>query len=337
MSDESYLLDNKTKTKEKNWFARILKIIFIISACVLVGITVLYNMGGSNDSLKGSVASFISNVFQGRPVEVNNLVYMGFFPKMGFNAEDIKVLSSPEKGYEIASIGKIQFFMGFWDVAFRNPRISYLYLENFHSIKGAVGPQEFYIEKIFIDHDVENKTAALKGKGKVGINPWSFKINIDVLEAQDFWRTKGNYSYMLPHEFPFVFDIADINIKGNFLNHESGYYKLKDFKITSGNQEVSGNLVLSALGKKMLKLKGDIKKSPDYESVNLDLILDFKQSLTKISGAVSSDNTISSDLIARSDIALLYTKLLGFLGYDKKSGNMVSYEWDIEYKNRQDQ
>lgn len=293
MSDESYLLDNnKEVKKEKNWLALIFKVTFILLACVLVGITVLYNMGGSSASLKDSVEKFVSNVFQGRPVEVENLVYMGFFPKMGFDVENIKVLSNQEDKHEIATVGKVQFFMGFWDVAFRVPRISGFYLSDFHAIKGTMGAQEFDIKKVFIDHDAESKTAILRGNGKIGDHPWSFTIDVDVLEAQDFWKTKGNFSYMLPMEFPFTLDIADMHFEGNFLNHESGYYKFKDFELSSGNHKVSGNLVLSALGKRLIKIKGDLQTSADSADITPELIFDYSQEPMKISGEVIENTSI---------------------------------------------
>ncbi len=268
--------------KEKNWITRILKLIFILSAFLLVGITVLANMGGSNNGLKDSVEQFVSGLVQGRPARVEKLVHMSFFPRLGFDAEGINVLSSLEDGYNIVEVGKVQVFMKFWDVALRRPRVKQFYIEDFKAIKGAIGPREFYIEKIFIDHDIESGKAELKGNGKIGDDPWNFELSIDILGS------KGNYRYIFKRAAPFIFNVAEINAKAVFIGHEDGYFKFEDFNIISGDIELNGNLVLSALGKKMLKLKGEVFSRGSEKPLSPDLIFDYSRSPVKIDGSISA-------------------------------------------------
>ncbi len=306
--------------KEVNWLSRILKLVFILLAFFLVGITVLFNMGGNSDSLKSSVQNFTSELFHGRPTEVDKLVYMSFFPRLGFDAEGIKVLSSIDEGYNIVEIGKIQVFMGFWDVAFRNPRVKQFYIGEFKAIKGAVGAKEFYIEKIFIDHDVENNAARLSGNGEIGDNPWAFNIDIEVSGS------KGEYKYILKNIADFTFNVADISTKGTFIAHEDGYFKFENFEIISEDIEFNGDLTLSALGKKMLKLKGAITSKGSDNPLSPDLIFNYTKSPVKIDGVISS-NSSKQDIADAKNILLILEKLRDIVGYEAAKKDEDSYDW----------
>ena len=332
MSEEPQMPEKK----EKNWFARILKIIFILTACVLVGITILANMGGSHDSLKKSVEDFISNLFRGRPVEIEKLVHMSFFPKMGFDIQRAHIFADPEKEHTIATIGKTQIFMGFWNVALRRPWIAHFYLENFDAVKGAVGPKEFYIEKIFIDHDVEDKAAKLRGNGKVGVHPWSFTIDMAVHEGMDFFRTGRKYNYIFPRSIPFIFDIADIHFEGRFVNENADYYKFEDFKLSSGDQTIAGDITLSIVGEQILKMKGGIKLSEGQTIVSPDLLLDYARFPIKISGAVRSDALTLNDVIGDDAAFSIITRIRDVFGYgdiaaDTQKSFLEKYNADLMF------
>lgn len=325
MTDESYLLDKK----EKSWFSRLLKVIFVICAFILIGMTVLSNMGGSNDDLKNSVERFVGDLFGGKKVVVGKLVYMSFFPRLGFDAESVNVLSKRENGHIIAHIGKVQAFMTFWNVVTQRPKITNFYVEDLTIIKGVIGAKEFHIEKIFIDHDVETETAKIRGNGTIGVHPWSFVVDIEILGK------KGSYNYMFQHVVPVVFDIADIHFEGSLLKHEDNYYKLENFKLSSGDKALQGNIILSALGKKLLKLKGNIKTSGDHSSISPDVIFDYAQSPAKISGNISSDNLVYSDIVGEDSALSILTRLREIVGYGamsvRKASFIGQYNLDVNF------
>lgn len=325
MTDESYLLDKK----EKNWLSRLLKVIFFICAFILIGITVLSNMGGSSDDLKSAVERFASDLFDGRPVVVNKLVHMSFFPRIGFDVEGINILSTSEGGHIIAHADKVQAFMTFWNVATQTPKFTNLYIENFTAIKGAMGAKEFHIEKVFIDHDVETATAKLRGNGRIGIHPWSFVIEMDVLGSN------GRYNYMLRQRFPLIMDIADIHFESIFINHESDYYKLEDFELSSGGKMIRGNLILSALGEKLLKLKGRIEMSDGRSIISPDVIFDYAQSPVKVSGDIISDGLLYKDVMGENSVFSILMRLRETTGYGDMSKGKASfigqYNLDVDF------
>ncbi len=307
MSVESHLFEKK----EKNWISRLLKLTFFLCAFALVGITILANMGGSTDELKQSIERFMSDLFKGRPVQVEQLVSMTFFPRIGFDAEGINVMSKPEDGYSILRLGKVRVFMGFWNVATRTPKFTHFYIENVEAIKGALGPREFYVDKIFIDHDTEKGVAQLRGDGKIGVYPWSFEMNVDV------FGSKGKYSYMLSKNFPLVFDVANIHFETRFINHEDNYYKLQDFKISSDGVSISGNLILSALSEKLLKLKGDISIGENKTDFSPDLVFDYTKYPAKVSGTVIANQINYKDFASDRSVLTLLRRLHEIAGYNE--------------------
>ena len=323
MTEESYLLDEKGK----NWLSRLLKIIFFACAFILIGMTILSNMGGSNDSLKESVERFVSSVFGGKKTSVDKLIYMGFFPKIGFDAQGINVLSTPEKGHIIAHVGKVQAFMPFWNVVTRTPRITKFYIENLTTIRGALVSKELHIEKIFIDHDLGANTAKLRGNGKIGVHQWSFVADMGV------FGKKGGYTYSFQRSFPLVFDVADIHLDGTIVRNDSSYYKLENFKLSSGDDMLEGNLVLSAIGEELLKLKGDVVISGGQSIISSDVIFDYTSSPAKISGKVSSDNLIYSNIEDESSAFYLLKRLYDIIGYGTapigKASFLGNYNLDV--------
>ncbi len=310
---------NAANKKENNWVGRLLKLVFVLSAFFLVGITVLSNMGGNSDSWKGSVEQFASGLFGGRPARVERLVYMSFFPKIGFSADNVSIYSTPDEKIVLASIGKVQGFMGFWNVAFRTQKFAHFYLENFSAVKGAITPEELNVEKVFIDHDIENETALLRGNGEIGINKWEIYLGLNVFDSHDILDSKAKFNFSVPDEFPFELNIADTNLKGDFVRGKGNYYKFKDFTVLSGDKVVVGNVVLSALGQKLLKIKGDVEVSKNQNKAEFDLIFDYSHSPAKVSGSMVIDNNTVEEIMF---LFMHVRELIGYVG--------VSEEKDIK-------
>ena len=138
-TQDTYLFnDKKKKEKSGNGFARFCKFLFFVIAFFLVILTILANMGGSNDMLRESVESFVSDTFGKRPASIGVLHKMTFFPSVGVHARNVKVLSKPEEdgGYPVVSIGNVEVFMGFWSVATSQPKFKEMVIEDVSVIKG---------------------------------------------------------------------------------------------------------------------------------------------------------------------------------------------------------
>lgn len=311
MSDDSYLLDSNDK-KEKpasRWYGRILKLTFIICAFVLVILTVLANMGGSNEMLKEGVGETISEYFGGRPVKMGRLNNMNFFPTVALDVEDISVYSKPEDVIPLVKLKKFQAYMPFWNVATKTPRMTTLYLEGLEAIRGVFMPASLSAEKIFIDHDMEAGTAKLRGNGKIGVHPWKFEIDLDVSGS------KGKYGYMVAQSAPFVFDIADLHFDGTFIRGEENYIKFENFNLVFGDKRLGGDLVASALGKRLLKIKGTLKTAGDQTILSPDLVLNFSDQMRiDVSGSVGSEKILMTDLVGDQSVFSIFSRFREIIG-----------------------
>ena len=331
MTNQTYLLDDKDKPKSKGrWLMRLLKFVFIIIAFFLIIFTVLANMGGTNETLHGGVEDFVRELSGGYPVKLEKLNNMSFFPRIGVDAQGLEILSSPESKVPIVSIGRVQAFMGFWKVATQDPRFSSIYLEDVRAIKGVFGPNELYIEKIFIDHDIESETAVLRGNGKSGIHPWTMSMGLDV------FGKNGKYTYRMPYKAQILFNIADVHFEAMFENNRDGFYKLEDFTLKSQDHKITGNLVLSALGKRLLKLKGTLDFNDGAASLTPEFVIDFAQQPTKLSGDLVSDTISLEDVIGEKSAFKVFTRLRELLGYtafkhktDERTGLFSRYDFDF--------
>lgn len=264
--------------KERRLLMRLLKITFWISAFILVGITILANMGGNSDDLKETAQGFVGQVFGGRPATIGTLNHMGFFPNVGFNAEDIRVLTDTENNFAIIHAKKINVFMKFWDVVLQDPKFSHFYVEELHAIRGALGVEEVFIEKIFIDHDPEAQKAVLRGNGTMGDYNWDFTLSLAIYGALN------NYKYNIPETFKVEINLAELSFTSTVINHRDGFYKLENYDLSSPEHNLSGNITLSSLGEGLVKAKGETLLSNDRTHIVHDLIFDYGRQTPELSG-----------------------------------------------------
>ena len=296
--------------KEKTWFQKLAKLTSILSALFLISITVLANMGGSSDMLRESVERFTSDMFGGRPAKVGTLERMSFFPKVGVSAKDIRVLSKVDGGYPVISIGKIQIFMGFWDVAWGNPQFSHFYLENAEAIKGAFFPNEFYIERAYVDHDIGNGTAALRANGKIGPYPWSFNAGIEVRGK------KRKYKYKLGDSVPFSMVLDNTTFSGILEKHESEYFKIRDAVLTSGNDTLIGGATLSSVGTQLMKLKWNMATKEQTTRFSSEVLIEAARYPMKISGALDFGSVTLEDFTSNGTVGRLLNEIQVIMGYE---------------------
>lgn len=311
MTDDSYLLDSKDKKPKSatRWFGRLLKITFILCAFCLVILTVLHNMGGSNDMLKGGVIQTISNTFGGRPVKLNNLVHMGFFPTVVLDIEGVGIYEEEKDIVPLITLQALQLYMPFWNVATKTPRVTKFYVEGFETIRGVFLPEAIKIEKIFIDHDVESNTAQLKGHGMVGIHVWNFSLDLDVDGKAD------KYSFMVSPQTKMIFDIADVHFESSINRGKGNYLKFENFIFSMEDKKINGDLTVSAISGRLLKVKGVVRAQNDRNILFPDLVVDFgKNGKMEFSGAVGSEKMTISDWIGDKSVFAIFTRLREIVG-----------------------
>lgn len=322
MTDDSYLLNSKDKkNKQSNWTGFFLKLVFFICAFVLIIITVLANMGGSNETLHDGVKQFISGFFGGKPVQMERLVYMGFFPTVAIDVEGVSVFADDKTPYPLITLGRLQASMPFWNVATSSPKLTKFYMEKFSSVKGALLPAELVIDKAFVDHDIEGNTAFLRGNGKIGVHNWTLSIQLEISGS------KQKYNYMLAPESQVNFDIADISFETVLIRNTSEFLKFRDFKLKYQDREMRGTVVVSALGERLLKIKGDVRTGDDSTILLPDLVLNLVGHDSKdLSGIITSEALDISDFTGEDSVFSVFSRFREIFGYEAvpKSGDKLA-------------
>ncbi|MCK5384049.1 MAG: hypothetical protein KAJ29_00640 [Alphaproteobacteria bacterium] len=316
MSEDSYLLEPKEKKTRTpyEWFMLLLRILFFVTALTLVVITVLANMGGNGEVWHDGVRHFISEISAGRPVKLGKLNHMGFFPTVLVDIEDVGIYAKEEDEVPLISVDQFRLGMPFWNVATRSPRITDFYVEEFSAIKGVFMPNEFSLEKMFIDHDQESTQATLRVNGKIGLQSWSVEAGLEVQKT-----ITGTNTYILAPKTPFAIDFADIHIKGVYDHVSSKHMKVENFELRTGEKVVKGDIFISSLGDKLIKLKGTLDIQNGRTIISPDLVMDMSHkdgAPTQVTGEIKSEKLVIDDILGKESIFSILTRLRELMGYE---------------------
>ncbi len=308
MSD-TYLKNEEVKEKS-SLPTRFLKFVFFVCLFFSVIFLVLGNMGGSNDEYKQAVESYISRFFGGRVTHVDTLVNVNFFPSITLNVKGVNVMSHAQDTIPVFTVDHLVASMSFWDVATQSTWFKKFYVEGLRAMRGLLGAQEVYVEKIYVDHDTEAKTAQLRGSGKLGIHAWDFTGDLEIAGS------KGSYKYTFGQAFPVAFHLADIEATATFIKHEDGYLKLENVVLKSDERELNGEVTLSLLEGRLMKFKGDLKDATSGEVLSFDTVIDMAQYPSKYSGEITSDGLTLSNWVGEQSVMSIIMRLKTLLGHD---------------------
>lgn len=295
--------------KDKSWVGGILRLLFFLIAFFAIAFTVMANMGGTSDTLRQSVENFISDSLGGRPTHVERLVRMSFFPSVGFDVEGVQVRSYDEGGELLLQADKIRAYMSFWDVVMRRPEFTALSIDGLYTKKGLLGNQDFSIEKAYIDHNRDDRTAAVRASGRLGARPWDFSLGLEVLGKN------GQYSYLLARERPFTLDIDGLRFDGVMMDKVEDYLRIENFKAgLSGKDIVTGAFSLSVLDRRMLKVRGTLGFGEDKGAFRSEIMIEYDKMPAKITGNVTGTD-IRGDLLAEDgDFKALISRITDLFG-----------------------
>ncbi|MFP4097739.1 MAG: hypothetical protein ACLFP8_05220 [Alphaproteobacteria bacterium] len=322
MSDESYLLEPKEKEKKSlfQWMMLLLKITFFLCAFALVIFTVLANMGGNSETLHESVRSFISEFTGGRPVKLGKLNYIGFFPTVRVDIENVEVYAhqsvQQDNSAPVISLSRLKLAMPFWNVATRLSRVTEFYLEDLQAIRGAFIPEEFSMDRVYIDHNQTSKEATLRAVGKIGFHEWSADIGMKARKGI------SRYSYAVASQAPFVFELADIQIKGTMNRTSSRHFILKDLQLRSHEKTVNGEIEVSRLDDDLIKITGTLITQGERSIIKPDIVLDISRKNNgtgQISGDIKADKLYIEDILGKENIFNIITRLRELAGHEQQT------------------
>lgn len=282
--------DIRLQKEKPHILLTIARVFFFGFAFFAVLFTVLYNMGGSSDTLKQGLEQFASRSFGGRPAYVERLNRMTFFPSIGFDASGINILPYPEAREYAVRIEKMKMVMDFFDVAVRSPRVKAFYLEGLNAKEGVIGRRALSIEKIFIDHDAVTGTAFMKANGKMDVHEWEVRFALDIFGGE------GKFSYALAERMPFYAHIADLTFEGVYEDRKGGYASIEDLKIQVGSRSYKGTATFQTVGNATLKTTGQFVVDGGEKTLSYDFLLDMAARPVKIAGDLSAHRFSSREI-----------------------------------------
>jgi len=294
--------DPKLPGKERGFLTFFLKFLFFVIALVAVMLTVLFNMGGSTETLHKSMEKFISDSTGGRPTKIEKVNRISFFPIVGADFDKLEVKETPASKERVIYADKIRLFVTFWGFISRSMTLKSLLVENLFIKEGVLGRKSFAVEKMFIDHDKGTRDAFIKANGMLGGRPWSLKLGMEVAGSI------GGYTYQFGDNRPLALEIEDVSFEADLEKQVNDYISIKNIIMGSPEPMVSGDLSLSLLEGLQVKVAGRLVSGEKNDIYKPDLIINYSKKPIKISGKVSSVEWHASDFEKDKTLVSLINK-----------------------------
>jgi hypothetical protein len=294
--------------KEKHWLGTLLKVVFFTGAALLLVFTVMANMGGSNDTLKGAVEQFLTDA-SGYQSTVTKLNRMNFFPTIGLNMEGIE-MHRADGDYDTAvTIGKVDIAMGFWDVTFNTGKIKKLTVENASVLPGVILSHPMHVEKISIEED-QGDLAFFEGRGVIGPHNFSFQAD---MEASGI---SGARKYRFSDNHPFVLAADDINLEGRLLRG-GNTIEINELILAAPQKILGGSLSFSVADERKLHITGSLEIDGG-SNAELDLTTYRDETRRHLNGTIKCPVLQGADLMPGGKLPALYDKIETILGWPVK-------------------
>ena len=306
----------------KKWLSRLTKIAFFVLAFMAVVITVLFNMGGNNETLHGAIEDYIGQS-TGFAAQIQNFNKMSFFPNVSVDMEgillkrpNIKMMEewakaesekpSEEQGkapppinYRSpdATIGAFKIAIGFWDVGFGSSRkIKNIQIDDAHFNAGSIAHKAVHLDSLSIDETAEGKPF-LHIKGK-----WGEDTVTVALDLQAFGSGKGR-KYFLGEEGRFAAEIGAITMQGILRPRTMGGLHIRDLKVFHQGHDIlkaTFSLVRSQDG--MIDLKGDFTIPQNGSNGTFDWQINSAKNMM-ITGNIETEAINPNDFNASSNFS----------------------------------
>jgi len=311
----------------KKWLSRIIKISFFLFAFMAVILTVLFNMGGSSDTLKGAIEDYIAQS-TGYAAQIGTFNKMTFFPNISVDLENIKLvkpdieamqkwaeqeatkpeeergLTAPPFGFETAdgTIERLILSVGFWDVGLGQGRkIRDIRIENARFNAGTIHHKPLTIKRLGIDETAEGKPY-LTGIGDLGGDDWTGNMALQSI---------GKHSkpkYKIGDESAFDFKIGTLDLNGVMRPRTMGGLHLRDLKIRHKNTPVmDATLTFARDDHENIDMKGDFLIPQFGSNATFDGLI-MRQPNHEINLTIQAQSIDTRDFNAASNLSAAWSE-----------------------------
>jgi len=319
----------------KKWLSRLTKIGFVLFAFFAVVVTVLFNMGGSNENLQGAIEDYIGQS-TGFAAQIQSFNKMTFFPNVSLDIEGVTLKKpnmtalnawakaesekpkeeqgqiAPPINYSNpdATIGQFKISIGFWDVSLGKTRkIRDLQIRNAEFKAGSIAHKAVSFDTLGIDENAEGKPF-LNMKGNWGSE--AFEASLD-LESSG---SRNKRKYYIGEESLFDAKVGNITMRGIARPRTMGGFHIRDLVINHQGAEVlKTTLSFVTTAESAIDIKGDFLAPENGSDGTFDLKIHADQNMV-MSGTIDAET---------------------FNPNDFKSGSKTSRawaEWDRIFKNQ---
>jgi len=303
----------------KKWLSRLTKIAFILFAFLAVVVTVLFNMGGSSDTLKGAVEDYIGQS-TGYAAQIQTFNKMTFFPDISIDMEGISLKkpnmtamnawakaeskkpkeeqgkTAPPINYSNpdSQIAQFKISIGFWDVGFGKTRkIRDLQMRDANFKAGSIAHKEVTIGILGIDETADGNPF-LNMEGQWGSE--AFRVTLDLESSGSRKKRK----YYIGEESLFEAEIGKITMQGIARPRTMGGFHIRDLTIYhQGSEVLKTTLSFVKDAENAMSLKGDFLASENGSDGEFDLKIHAAQNMT-ISGMIDAETFNLNDFKAGS-------------------------------------
>jgi hypothetical protein len=283
------------------------KILFCVAAFLLLMFTVLANMGGSSDALKGAVEDYISSA-TGYKASIGKFNNLSFFPLVVFDFEnlDLKVGTADEP---VITAGRVYFATGFWDVAWRSGKIKDFEIRDVHAQPGILTHKELAIGQLVLTSSVEGKEAALAGDGSIG--PYALNVHMDMNVMG-----KGlDKKYTFPEDRFLRLNFGDIALTAIQKNAEETGIRLDDLKVNFKDKEfATGYLEFGRNTPRAVDISGALAFSAHNSDIKPEIRVREGTEKPLISGRITGETLHLDDFKPSSDFDALAMHLDDIFG-----------------------
>ena len=308
----------------KKWARRLFKISIVFFVIIAICVTVLFNMGGNNETLKSSVEDYLEMATHYN-AEIKTFHKMTFFPNVSVAFDDL-TLSHPEHETVKITADGVDIALGFWDLIFGNRELRRLKVKNLSFSKGAILHKAITIDDIAIDEDADDNSFLII-KGKIGQDDLSFK---QMLERHG---KEKNARYNFGEKGEFDLSIGSMVANGTLRSRTMGGFHIKDLNILlRGDKVLNGDLSLVREKGGEFDINGDINFAHHGSVLNADIDLGIDP-ITTIRGDINAEILDPADFMDDSKFkALLIVWDNVFEDATKTEAPLSNLKLDLELK-----
>lgn len=272
----------------KKWASRFVKISFFLFAFLAIILTVMVNMGGNSDTLKGAIEDYLARA-TGYYTQIGTLNKMSFYPYITIDIERIEMRQGPEREIAVNAQSAVLSF-GFWDLFLSRRQLRDLNVQNVVITPGAVFDRRVVVNSLEIDEDA-NGQAFMVGRGAIGEDAFDVTVEMEVSGK------KNRYRYGIGEESAVNASIGALGLTGIMRPRALGGFHLRDFTASNNNAPLmAGTLSVIRSNQTDLNLKGSVTIPTSNASAEIDLeFTSPTQDVSLINGSVDADSFVAAD------------------------------------------